>query len=258
MLLTNPLLAGLIAVLALMFVLWLASIPLKNVAIVDLFWGPAVVLTGVVYWFSAAAPSARATLITGLALLWAVRLGIYLYLRNSGKSEDRRYRDMRARHDPGFKYKSLFIVFWLQAVLAWVIGWPLYGAIFSDNALGLLDFLGVAIFLFGLVWETIADWQLARFLESRGNSGAVMDKGLWRYSRHPNYFGEFCLWWGLWLLAASAGAYWTVIGPALLSYFLLKVSGVALLEKDISERRPAYRAYIDKTSAFFPRKPAAD
>jgi steroid 5-alpha reductase family enzyme len=251
----NPLITALAAVLVLTFVLWLISIPLKNVAIIDLFWGPAVALPGVVYWFLAAAPGPRADLIAVLAVLWAARLGIYLFARNSGKPEDRRYQAMREKHDPGFRFKSLYIVFWLQAVLAWVIGLPLYGAVYSSAPLGILDFIGAALFVFGFAWESIADWQLASFLRTRKNNDAVMDKGLWRYSRHPNYFGEFTLWWGLWLIAAAGGAAWTIVGPILLSFFLLKVSGVALLEKDIGERRPAYQAYIDRTSAFFPRPP---
>jgi steroid 5-alpha reductase family enzyme len=162
---------------------------------------------------------------------------------------------MRRRHDPGFWLKSLYLVFALQAVLAWIISLPLFGAMHGDAPLGLLDYLGAAVFLFGLLWESLADFQLARFLRTRTSQDAVLDSGVWRYSRHPNYFGEFALWWGLWLLAVAGGAWWTIISPLLLSFLLLKVSGVAMLEKDIAERRPAYRDYIRKTSAFFPRLP---
>lgn len=254
--LLNHLLPGLYAVVALMVLLWLVSIPLRNVSIIDLFWGPAIATCGVAYWLVAPAPvSVRASLAIGLAVLWALRLGIYLSVRNHGQPEDRRYRAMRERNDPGFWFKSIYLVFILQAVLAWLIGLPLYGAVQGQAPLGWLDALGVALFAFGFLWEGVADWQLARFLRQREASGGVMDAGLWRYSRHPNYFGNFCLWWGLWLLAASAGAWWTVLGPLLLTLFLFKVSGVAMLESDIAERRPAYANYIRTTSAFFPRPP---
>lgn len=250
------LLAGLQLVALLMLLVWLGSVFLENVSIIDLFWGPAVAVAGTVYWLWADAPGTRGTLILVLVWLWALRLGIYLTSRNAGKPEDRRYADMRRRHDPGFWLKSLVLVFALQAVLAWIISLPLFGAMHGDAPLGLVDYLGAAVFLFGLTWESLADLQLARFLRNRTSKDAVLDTGVWRYSRHPNYFGEFALWWGLWLIAAAGGAWWTIISPLLLSFLLLKVSGVAMLEKDIAERRPAYRDYIRKTSAFFPRLPS--
>lgn len=249
------LLAGLQLVALLMLLLWLVSIFLGNVSIIDLFWGPAVAVAGTVYWVLADTPGARGTLMLVLVWLWALRLCIYLTSRNAGKPEDRRYADMRRRHDPGFWLKSLYIVFALQAVLAWIISAPLLGAMRGDAPLGLLDYLGTAVFLFGLIWESLADLQLARFLRNRSSQAAVLDTGVWRYSRHPNYFGEFTLWWGLWLIAVAGGAWWTIISPLLLSFLLLKVSGVAMLEKDIAERRPAYRDYMRKTSAFVPRLP---
>jgi steroid 5-alpha reductase family enzyme len=251
----SQLLPGLYATLLLMVMLWLISVPLRNVSIIDMFWGVAVAGAGLAYWTQLEQPGTRANLCLLFAGLWALRLWLYLFKRTLGKPEDRRYADMRRRHDPGFWWKSLVIVFVLQAVLGWVISMPLYGAMQGDMGLGLMDFAGVGLFIFGLCFETIADWQLARFLRQRANSEAVLDSGVWRYSRHPNYFGEFCLWWGFWLMAASAGAWWTIIGPLLLSFFLLKVSGVTMLEKDIGERRPAYQDYIRKTAAFFPRLP---
>ena len=251
----SPLLDGLLAVLLLMLLLWLSSIYLQNVSIVDLFWGPAIALTGLVYWWSAEIPSVRANFVLAAALLWAIRLAVHLCFRNLGQPEDRRYQDMRARNDPGFQFKSLYLVFGIQGILAWIIGLPLYGAVFSAEPLSVLDGLAGCLFVYGLVWESVADWQLATFLRTRENNQAVLDTGLWRYSRHPNYFGEFCLWWGIWLFALSAGAAWTIVGPIVLSVFLFKVSGVALLEKDIGNRRPAYQAYIDRTAAFFPRPP---
>ena len=132
---------------------------------------------------------------------------------------------------------------------------PLLGIVGSPAELNLLDYLGLAIAVFGLAFETIADLQMAAFQSHEKNKGGVMNKGLWRYSRHPNYFGEFCIWWGIYLCAVAAGAWWTILGPALLTFFLLKVSGIGLSEKGITKRRPEYQAYIDSTSAFLPRLP---
>jgi steroid 5-alpha reductase family enzyme len=251
----SPPVEGLVAIGAVMILLWFFSVFLRNVSIIDLFWGPVIAIAGLAYWLGLDEPGMRANIVLGLAWVWALRLGIYLFSRNAGKPEDRRYVDMRRRNDPAFWLKSLYLVFALQAVLAWIVSAPLYGAMHGSSEMGLLDYLGIAIFVFGFVWETFADAQLAAFLRNRKNTDAVMDGGLWRYSRHPNYFGEFCLWWGFGLIAVSAGAAWTLIGPLVLSFFLLKVSGVAMLEKDIGGRRPAYQEYIEKTSAFLPRPP---
>ena len=254
----SELLPGLAGSLLLMTLLWAISVPLRNVSIIDLFWGPAIALCGVVYWLNATDPQLRGSIAIGLALLWAVRLGAHLAVRNHGKPEDRRYVAMRERNDPGFWWKSLYLVFWLQGLLAWIVGVPLYGAVASTNALNALDFIGVAVVVGGFLWESLADWQLAAFLRRRDNEEAVLSSGLWRYSRHPNYFGEFCVWWGFWLIALAGGAWWTVIGPLLISFFLLKVSGVTMLEDDIADRRPAYKDYVKNTSAFFPWPPKHD
>ena len=252
----TQLLSGLIAPLLLMTFLWAISVRLQNVSIIDLFWGPAIALCGIVYGLTPPGDlSPRAYAAIGLAVVWASRLGIHLAVRNHGKPEDRRYVAMRERNDPGFWWKSLYLVFWLQALLAWVVGLPLYGAVASMAPLNALDWLGITLVVAGFLWESIAGWQLARFLKNRSNRDGVMSSGLWRYSRHPNYFGEFCVWWGFYLIALAGGAWWTVIGPALISFFLLKVSGVTMLEADIGDRRPAYRDYVKNTSAFFPWPP---
>ncbi|MDW8374013.1 MAG: DUF1295 domain-containing protein, partial [Planctomycetota bacterium] len=175
--------------------------------------------------------------------------------RNWGAPEDRRYAAIRARHEPGFAWKSAYLVFGLQALLAAVIGMPLLAALSGGGALGALDCAGLALWLIGFGCETIADWQLARFRAVPENRDKVLEAGLWRYSRHPNYFGEALLWWGFFLFAVAAGAAWTVFAPALMTFLLLKVSGVALLERDIHERRPAYRDYVARTPAFVPWRP---
>lgn len=251
------LLQGLAFTLALMAAGWVAGLLKRDVGVVDALWGPAVAGTGVVYLVAAPGAGARGALAVALAAAWALRLSAHVAVRNHGRPEDRRYREIRARNEPGFAWKSLYLVFGLQAVLAWIVGLPLYGAATSTAPPGALDALGVALFAFGLAFESVADWQLLRFQRQGGAERGVMDRGLWRYSRHPNYFGESCLWWGLWLLALAGGAWWTAVGPALLTVFLLRVSGVALTEKDIAGRRPAYVDYVRRTSAFVPRPPRA-
>lgn len=263
-------LAGLALAVALMLAGWCISLVRNNVDHVDALWGPTVAGSGVMALLLQG-PSPRGVLVVALACLWALRLSAHVLYRNHGhhpRGEDRRYAEIRQRNEPGFRMKSLYLVFGLQAILAWLVGLPLYGAVTDGGDLWLADALGCAIFAFGWVFESVADWQLLRFRAAqratqraggaeRAADSGVMDRGLWRYSRHPNYFGEVCLWWGLWLIAAAGGAGWTVIGPALLTFLILKVSGVALTEKDIATRRPEYRAYIRRTSAFVPRPPSA-
>jgi steroid 5-alpha reductase family enzyme len=187
-----------------------------------------------------------------LVALWGLRLAGYLAWRNWNAPEDRRYQAIRARNDPGFAWKSLYLVFLLQGVLAWLVAAPLSAAIAATEALGPLDFLGAGLVAFGIFFETVADAQLARFKGERANRGKVLDTGLWRFTRHPNYFGEFCVWWGFFAIAAGAGGGWTAFSPLLMSVLLLKVSGVTLLERDIGDRRPGYRDYVARTNAFFP------
>jgi steroid 5-alpha reductase family enzyme len=196
-------------------------------------------------------------LVLALAAIWALRLTGYLTWRNHGKPEDRRYRAIRERNEPGFTWKSLYLVFGLQAVLAAIVALPLFGAIASARPWSLLDAAGVLLWLVGFGFEAIGDRQLARFKADPKNRGQVMAQGLWRYTRHPNYFGECCLWWGFFVIALAAGAWWSVLSPLLLTVLLLRVSGVALLERDIAERRPEYRDYILRTSAFLPWLPRA-
>jgi steroid 5-alpha reductase family enzyme len=247
--------AGLAAVCALMVVGWLVSVWRKDVSHVDVLWGPAIATAGTTWLLLAASPGPRSTLAVALAWAWALRLAAYVLVRNLGKGEDRRYQEIRARNEPGFWWKSAYLVFLLQAVLACVVGLPLFGTAQTATPLGVLDALGAMLAVAGLVIETVADWQLRAFLRTPAAGRGVLDRGLWRYSRHPNYFGDCCLWWGLGLLGVAAGAWWTLLGPALLTFLLLRVSGVALTEKDIAGRRPDYQAYIRRTSAFVPWPP---
>lgn len=248
-------LTGLSVSAAVMLAGWLLSLVRRDVSIVDALWGPAVALAGLTWLLAGGEASARGLIAVMLALAWALRLSAHVLYRNHGKPEDRRYREIRTRHEPGFWWRSLYLVFALQAILACIVALPLLGAVTSQAPLGVLDLAGVMLWLLGLTLEAVADFQLLRFQHSAGAASGVLDRGLWRYSRHPNYFGEFCLWWGLWLMALAGGAWWTAVGPLLLTFFLLKVSGVALTEKDIAGRRPDYRAYVRRTSAFFPAPP---
>lgn len=246
---------GLLAVLVMMVLAWLLSLKLNNVSIVDSLWSLAFLLAALVYAATLSDTGPRMALVLGLVAIWALRLAGYITWRNWGEGEDRRYQAIRANNQPYFEYKSLYIVFGLQGVLAWVISVPLLAAMAGSTPLGGLDALAVMLWLVGFTFEAGGDWQLQRFKADPQNAGKVMDRGLWRYTRHPNYFGDFCIWWSFYLFALAAGGWWAIISPVLMSLFLLKVSGVALLEKDIGQRRPQYADYIRRTNAFFPGPP---
>ncbi|MDH5275586.1 MAG: DUF1295 domain-containing protein [Gammaproteobacteria bacterium] len=248
-------LTGFATIVVLMFAAWLLSLLLRNVAIVDVFWGIAISGAGVTWLMLPAAAGPRGALAVLLAVVWAARLALHILWRSRGRPEDRRYRVIRARNEPNFAFKSLYLVFGLQSLLAFVVAMPLLGATLSKQPLGGLDLAGATMWLAGFVLQATADIQLARFQKRPGTERAVMDRGLWRYSRHPNYFGEFLMWWGIWLIAAAGGAWWTCVGPLLLTFLLLRVSGVALTEKDIASRRPEYQDYLRRTSAFVPWPP---
>ena len=245
--------------LAAAFATWLFSVVKRNVTIVDTLWSLLFLLAAWRYASSTPGVSPREKMLLVMVALWSARLALYLAWRNSGHPEDARYAALRRRNDPGFAWKSLYLVFGLQALLAWIISLPLAGAMLdgSDGALGPLDYAGVALWCIGFAFESIGDWQLARFKAKPANAGQVMDRGLWRYTRHPNYFGDFCVWWGYYLVALSAGAWWSIIGPVIMSLLLLRYSGVMLLEKHIGKRRPGYADYIRRTNAFFPGLPRA-
>jgi steroid 5-alpha reductase family enzyme len=252
-------------------VTWGVSLARHNVAIVDSLWSLmflAAALTCVVRLpFAGGGLPPRTMLLLVLVAIWSLRLATYITVRNWGHEEDRRYQAIRARNNPGFEVKSLYLVFWLQAVLAWIIALPLHGAIVGSAVaaarvggaptapLGPLDFAGAALWLVGIAFEAGGDWQLARFKADPANKGKVMDRGFWRLTRHPNYFGDFAIWWGFYLIALSAGAWWSFVGPLVMSFMLMRVSGVTLLEKDIGERRPGYAEYVRRTNAFFPGPP---
>lgn len=261
------------AVVALMVVLWLVSLVLRDASIVDPFWGAAFVLiawTQFATWFFLSGPACDTSpcreytevgiLLPILVTVWGLRLSIYLGWRNRGKGEDFRYVAMRERFGASFPLVSLGVVFLLQAGLAWVVSLPVQAGIQGSAGVALTSPLvvaGAVLWGIGLTFETVGDLQLVRFKRDPASRGQVLDRGLWRYTRHPNYFGDFLVWWGLFLIAAATGAWWTVIGPVLMSVLLIRVSGAGLLERTIGQRRPGYDAYVRRTSGFFPRPPKA-
>jgi len=240
------------AIVMVAVVFWIISLVRNDVSIVDSLWSMMFLLMLGLYMYMGDMFTARSGLLLLMVAVWAIRLSAFITIRNHGEPEDHRYQTIRNNNQPNFRFKSLFIVFGLQAALAGFIAMPLLASASGSAPLGLLDLLGVALWLVGMYFEVIGDQQLKRFRADTNNRGNVLDTGLWRLTRHPNYFGEFTLWWGYYCLALAAGGWWTIGSPLLMTILLLKVSGVALLESSIKERRPAYAEYIKNTNAFFP------
>jgi steroid 5-alpha reductase family enzyme len=226
---------------------------LRNVSIADPLWCMLLFAAGVVYALGSDPRAPRLSPVLWLLAVWAIRLAFHVTTRFAGKGEIRRYREMRERHAPRFGLKSLYLVFLPRALGAWIVSLPLLGAFASNRPLGVLDYAGVALCVLGLVVEGLSDRQLARFARDPGNANAVLTTGLWRHARHPNYFGEACVWWGFWLIALGAGAWWAIAGPALLTLLLTRIWGVRRMESGIGNHRPQYADYVLKTNAFFPR-----
>lgn len=246
---------GLLVASLLTSLTWTVSLYKADASIVDSVWSLFFLALCATYFLLTDFTTLRGLIVLALVALWALRLSAYITWRNWGEPEDPRYQAIRRRHSPNFAIKSLWIVFLLQGALAWVISVPLLAAIAGGRPLSALDAVAAVLVLFGILFESVADVQLAAFKARPGTQGQVMDQGLWRYTRHPNYFGECCVWWGFYLFAVSAGGWWSIISPLLMTFLLLRVSGVALLEKDITERRPAYRDYMQRTNAFIPGLP---
>jgi len=228
---------------------WALSLYLKNVTHVDSMWALFPILGSVVCIQKFPLNSIE-LIFSFFIILWSLRLFLYLTKRNWGKQEDKRYQVIRQNNEPFFKYKSLYIIFWLQAMMASVLMISII-PIYTDNlSINPISIIGISIAFFGLAYEAIADWQLSRFLKN--NKNQVMDQGLWHHSRHPNYFGEFLVWWGIYLISFNGLYSFTILSPLLMSLLLFKVSGAELLESTIVTRRPGYEKYIQDTSMFFP------
>jgi steroid 5-alpha reductase family enzyme len=236
--------------------LWLVSLRIRDVSIIDIFWGPGIAgVTDIAAWLGhAGGDRASATLF--LVNLWGLRLAVHIWSRHKG--EDHRYAAMRKQHGARWWWLSLIQVFLLQAILIWFIAAPTLAAVASSRRpMAWLDYAGVAMAVAGLLCEAVADFQLSAFRNDSGNKGKVLDRGLWSVSRHPNYFGEALMWWGYFLLGFSAAhRWWLVLSPLLVTGLLLQVSGITLMEDKIEDRRPGYAAYKKRVSAFIPWFPS--
>lgn len=246
---------NLAAVMAFMLMVWLLSLAKRDAGIADIFWGLGFILVAWISFFLGGGQGIKSFLVATLTTLWGVRLSMHLFARNWGQPEDRRYQNMRASHGERFWLVSLFTVFLLQGVILWTVSLVLQAVMHGEAPAQItwLDTLGLLFWTTGFLFETVADRQLARFKSRPSNRGKVMDRGLWAYSRHPNYFGEALIWWGFYLMAFhQENNAWLIVSPLLMTLLLLKVSGVTLLERNMEERRPQYAAYKKQTSAFFP------
>jgi len=246
---------GLLIIISMMTILWIFSIILKNVSIVDIFWGFGYVLVGIFYYLFSEGYELRKLVVLILVAVWGLRLTIYLAWRNIGKGEDFRYQEFRRKYgEHRYWWFSFFQTFLLQGILMWLISAPLLGAQHmpvSDN-LNIFDYIGIAFWIIGFTFEAGGDFQLAKFKKNPANKGKVLDTGFWKYTRHPNYFGDSAVWWGFGFISIAAGSYIPVLGSILMTALIIKVSGVAMLEKSLKDKKPEYKAYIEKTSAFIP------
>lgn len=241
--------------LALFSAVWFLSVLRTDASVVDIFWGPGFVLLAGSSALFGTGDLDRSVLLTTLTTVWGVRLAVHIFRRSRGKGEDFRYRQFRENGGRNFWWTSLIYIFWLQAALCFVVALPLQigQAVPTDAPLGATEWVGVLIWIAGFIVEVLADVQLGAFLADPENRGTAMKYGLWRYSRHPNYFGECLVWWGIFLIALPVpGGVYTVAGPLLVTFLLLKVSGVTLLEEGLKTRREGYAEYMESTSAFVP------
>ncbi|MCY4258131.1 MAG: DUF1295 domain-containing protein [bacterium] len=246
-----------LVIVGLMLVVWATSVAIRNASIVDIFWGFGFVAIAWVALATTDGHGVRGAFLVAMATAWGLRLTVYLAFRNIGEEEDYRYQSMRRRAGDRFWITSLGRVFGLQGAVMWVVSLPLQiGISEPDRGFAALWVIGAVVFVVGYLFESIGDWQLARFKANPNNAGKIMDKGLWRYTRHPNYFGDATVWWGIGLVAASTPVGIVgLIGPVIMTWLLLKVSGVAMLERGLHKRRSGYSKYVERTSAFIPRPP---
>ena len=248
-------LEGFLLLISLLTILWIVSVLIKDASIVDIFWGMTFVVTNIYYFIATNDFYTRKIILLVLVTLWGLRLSIFLAFRNIGKGEDYRYQEFRKKYGPErYWWVSFFQVFLLQGILSIVISLTLLGVNFNtqNNDLSWLDFLAIFIWLIGIVFEAGGDYQMTKFKKNPENKGKVLNTGFWKYTRHPNYFGDSTVWWAYAIFSIAAGSYWTVVGSIIMTFLLLKVSGVALLEKSLKAGKPEYHEYIKKTNSFLP------
>jgi steroid 5-alpha reductase family enzyme len=247
-------------VLVYMLALWAISVPLGDPSFVDAGWAFGFVLIAVVTAAIADGDPTRKVLIVATTAVWGLRLAGYLFWRWRRTGPDKRYASM-LRHAPGNPHVFLLTrVFLLQGALMWVVALPVQlGQVYATpKGVTVQAVIGLVVAATGIAFEATGDAQLTRFKRDPANATRVMDRGLWRYTRHPNYFGDCLVWWGLFLMAVvNAPTFFTVAGPVTMTYLLLRWSGVPILERGLLRRRPDYAAYMQRTSAFLPRRPRA-
>lgn len=249
--------AGL-SVVAMMTMVWMLGVKLRNASIIDIFWGLGFVSLGWLYFVMTDGFELRRWLVLGLVTLWGLRLALYISVRNHGKGEDKRYATWRREGGKWWWLRSYVTVFLLQGLMMLVISIPLYLSQRSvlPDSLTAIDSIAVFVALAGILFEAVADWQLFHFKRDSANRGQVLSSGLWRYSRHPNYFGEILVWWGLFGLAVQTPSGWlALISPVLMTVLLMKVSGVTLLESGLKKSKPGYEDYVRRTNALIPWRP---
>lgn len=253
-----------VLLLSVVILLWLVSVKIGDVSFIDAFWGAGMAMMALTSFASAIRPGALAWLLLAMTAAWGLRLAVHLYRRWRREGEDQRYeRILRKDREQGRFAVAALVKIWLaQAVLLFLVSSPAQVGILASDSSGvipLLAWVGLALYLVGIFFEWVGDWQLARFKSDPANEGEVLDSGLWRYTRHPNYFGDVCAWWGIWLVTAAVGWNWalyTVAGPIFLTFTLTRWSGAALLEKGMKKKRgDKYADYIERTSAFIPMPP---
>jgi len=248
-------LQALAVIMVMMTLLWIVSVIIRNVSIVDLFWGFGFVVAAWFYFLNGEGNETRKLIVSILVSVWGLRLSAYITWRNYGKGEDFRYRQFRKNYGENrYWWISFFQTFLLQGILMWLISAPLLGAqnFGGEKPVNVLDLLGIFFWITGFVFEAGGDWQLKTFKADPVNKGKVLDTGFWRYTRHPNYFGDSSIWWGYGFFCLAAGSWLPALGSLLMTLLIIKISGVAMLEKSLKEQKPQYRDYIEKTSAFIP------
>lgn len=251
---STVLLAAFVTIACLMLATWSLSLLRRDASIVDIVWGLGFVLVAWAAKFVTGASGSGNWLLLAMVTVWGVRLAGYLAKRNLGKGEDFRYQAMRRKHGERFAIVSLYTVFGLQGALMFVVSIPVtMGQRNTGAGAGFVALLGFIVWAVGMYFEAVGDAQLARFKRDPENAGQIMDQGLWALTRHPNYFGDAMVWWGLAIVGSSQGAgVWAFLGAAVMTVLLVRVSGAAMLDRLLAKRKPGYADYMARTSGFIP------
>lgn len=250
---------NLAAAMLLMICVWPFSVIKKDAGMVDVFWGLGFMLIAWHTFLHADGFWGRRILVVLLTSIWGLRLALHIYYRQQGRGEDRRYKAWRDASGKDYWWVSLFTVFGLQGLLLWIISLVLQVPQLSPQPANWVwsDGAGLILWTAGMLFESVADLQLLRFKADPAHQSRILRQGLWAWSRHPNYFGECLVWWGFYLIAlASPRNFWVIVSPLTITFLLLKVSGVTLLDKTLGSANPEYREYMRTTPAFWPRRPA--